>query len=444
VFLITNWAIADTFGSEPNTFEIQFVTIATPGNPPDFNGDPNPAGKVDRVFRMGKYEISRDMVNKANSSGSLNITLSPMNFVVGGPRPDMPATGVSWNEAARFVNWLNLSHGYPAAYKFETQSGEADYDANENILVWQASDHGFDAINRFRNSLAYYFLPSVDEWYKAAYFDPDAGGGAGGYWAFANGRDMAPIPVARASEPGTAVYEEPFEHGPADVSLAGGMSPYGVVGLRGNVWELLETERDLVNDDPQAFRIQRGGSWSSGSADLSVSYYFNNHAGNGTRATGFRVASVVELELAGDFNRNGVLDIADLDALTYYSASGMNLLHFDFNSDGLVDGRDVNIWIKARFHSWIGDANLDRQFSSQDLIDLFAAGTYETNMDAVWSTGDLNGSGRFDSGDLIDALADGGYELGPRPTVAAVPEPGGIILLLLSLCGLPRGGRTVR
>jgi hypothetical protein len=35
---------ADTFGSGASSFEIEFVTIGNPGNPPDAN--PNPAGAV--------------------------------------------------------------------------------------------------------------------------------------------------------------------------------------------------------------------------------------------------------------------------------------------------------------------------------------------------------------------------------------------------------------
>ena len=43
---------------------------------------------------------------------------------------------------------------------------------------------------------ARYFRPSVDEWYMAAYFDPQANDGAGGYWDFPSGSDSAPIAVA--------------------------------------------------------------------------------------------------------------------------------------------------------------------------------------------------------------------------------------------------------
>ena len=88
---------------------------------------------MDYVYFIGKFEVSRDMVQKASDEGKLGITLDAMRRVTGGPRPDMPATGVSWNEAARFVNWLNTSQGYPPAYKFSSQPGDQGYDANANI-----------------------------------------------------------------------------------------------------------------------------------------------------------------------------------------------------------------------------------------------------------------------------------------------------------------------
>ena len=36
-------ACADTFGTTPNTFDIEFVTIGDPNNAPDTTGTPNPA-----------------------------------------------------------------------------------------------------------------------------------------------------------------------------------------------------------------------------------------------------------------------------------------------------------------------------------------------------------------------------------------------------------------
>ncbi len=60
--------MADTFGSGANSFSIDFVTIGNPGNPPDAN--PNPAGAVDYEYRIGKYEISEQMIDKANAESA--------------------------------------------------------------------------------------------------------------------------------------------------------------------------------------------------------------------------------------------------------------------------------------------------------------------------------------------------------------------------------------
>jgi hypothetical protein len=108
------------------------------------------------------------MIDKANAEGGLGITKNTRGA-------DKPATSVSWNQAARFVNWLNTSSGSTPAYKFAIQPGEAGYIQNTNIELWTISDAGYNPNNLYRNSLARYFLPSVDEWYKAAYYDPISG-----------------------------------------------------------------------------------------------------------------------------------------------------------------------------------------------------------------------------------------------------------------------------
>ena len=136
----------------------------------------------------------------------------------------------------------------------------------------------------------------------------------------------------------------------------------------------------------------------------------------------------------GDFNRDGVLDALDVDDLTQQSAGMTNPTDYDLNDDQLVNEGDVKVWIKDLFNSWVGDANLDGEFSSGDLVVVLSSGTYEADVDAVWSTGDFNGDGRANTADLVAALADGGYELGPRQAVAAVPEPSGLVLVVLGLC----------
>jgi hypothetical protein len=142
--------------------------------------------------------------------------------------------------------------------------------------------------------------------------------------------------------------------------------------------------------------------------------------------------------VTGDFNANGVLDGPDIDDLTARSASGVHPAGYDLNADSLVNQIDINVWVKDLRKSWIGDANVDGEFNSGDLVTLFTAGTYEQEVSAVWSQGDFDGNGRFTSGDLVAALTDGGYEKGPRAGVAAVPEPTGCVMMVVGAALLVR------
>jgi len=139
-----------TFGSGANQFNMEFVEIGSPGNADDTTGNPNPAGKVDYTYQIGKFEVSEDMITKFNASQSLTITKDTRGL-------NKPATSVSWNEAARFVNWLNTSQGFHAAYNFTTGG------VNDNIALWSSADAShLGGENLFRHKDAHYWLPSVD------------------------------------------------------------------------------------------------------------------------------------------------------------------------------------------------------------------------------------------------------------------------------------------
>ena len=267
-------ASADTFGSGSNSFAIEFVTIGSPGNPPDAN--PNPAGAVPYEHRIGKYEISEQMIDKANALGGIGITKDTRG-------PDKPATSVSWNEAARFVNWLNTNTGSTPAYKF---------DVSGNFQLWQPSDPGYNPTNLYRNSLARYFLPSVNEWYKAAYYDPVAGV----YYDYPTGSDLVPDGIDFA---GDAIFDAVFFDGASNVEPnhvldVGQSSAFGTAGQGGNVREWVETAFDRVNNLVEENRRDQGGSISDSSNALAA---WNGIAGvapqfeNGV--VGFRVAAIV-------------------------------------------------------------------------------------------------------------------------------------------------------
>jgi len=232
---------------------------------------------------LGKHEVSRDMINKANAAGSLGITLQDMTSY-GGNGVNRPATGVSWNEAATYVNWLNTSTGGTAAYKF---------DGSGNLQLWSVGDAGYNANNMFRNSLAKYVISSSSEWYKGAYGKED------GSWSnFPNGSNSAPTAVAGGTEANTAVYGQSTSTGPADITNAGGLSVYGTMGQVGNVYEWNETAYDGTNDSAGENRELRGASWEisgfMGGFLLDASDRLSMGPTSEDRIVGFRVASVPE------------------------------------------------------------------------------------------------------------------------------------------------------
>ena len=272
-----------TFGSEANSFDMEFVTIGSIGNTSDDTGKPKPAGSVAYEYGIGKYEVSRDMIDKYNSAyGTMQGLEIEMNSMVnyGGATTSTPGTGISWNEAARFVNWLNTSQGHSAAYKF---SGDG---VNDNIETWSVADVGYDSTNLYRNSNAVYVLPSVHEWYKAAYYDP-----ASSSWRdYATLNGDVPTAVASGTDANTAVYGR-LGDGPAAVNQAGGENAFGVVGMNGNVFEWEETSSDLTNATGDLKRGVRGGEWRSNEVNLK-STSRNTHLTPDSESfnRGFRVA----------------------------------------------------------------------------------------------------------------------------------------------------------
>lgn len=271
--LVSAQTITQTFGTGANAFSMDFVTIGNPGNAADTTGNPNPVGSVAYTYSIGKYEVSRDMVLKASTAGGLGLTLADMTSY-GANGANKPATGINWYEAAKFVNWLNTSKGYQAAYLF---------DGSGNYQIWSSVRAAQN--NLFRHKDAQYFLPSMDEWYKAAY-----GNSAGAWFNYPNGSDSMPTMVSGGTASGSAVY---MQTAPADVRDAGGLSAFGTMAQGGNVREWVESAFTQPNDLPDEIRGARGGYWNSW-LDLGSLANGNFFPTSEDSFTGFRVAMVPE------------------------------------------------------------------------------------------------------------------------------------------------------
>lgn len=142
----------------------------------------------------------------------------------------------------------------------------------------------------------------------------------------------------------------------------------------------------------------------------------------------FQPTAILVRGVEGDLDHDGQLTALDIDALTQVVRRGSNISAFDLNGDKRVDDADRAKWVEQLKRTYYGDADLDGQFNSSDLVRVFEVGEYEdaVAMNSWWSDGDWDGDGDFTSGDLVVAFQAGAYEKGPRPAVAAVPEPTGL------------------
>jgi formylglycine-generating enzyme required for sulfatase activity len=197
-----------------------------------------------------------------------------------------PVNFVSWYDAARFANWMNNGQGAGS-----TETGAYTLTGNTGLTT--------------RNTNSTIWLPSENEWYKAAYHDPvNAGADGNGttdYRLYPTRSESAPTVSAAnvtgdISNPGTNVanYLSGADWNAQDGNVttvgsagAGSASYYGTFDQGGNVWEW----NDAVIGSSRGLR---GGSWSNDGNDLQSSFRFDVSPVLKFSGIGFRLASVPE------------------------------------------------------------------------------------------------------------------------------------------------------
>lgn len=201
-----------------------------------------------------------------------------------------------------------------------------------------------------------------------------------------------------------AMFDEPYEYDPSKGDL------------------FLETSYQSASAFPVDATLQHHTSdWIfAGSDDAAQA------SARGTRAIVTRWLFDIT---PGDFDNDHDLNTADLDRLATRIREQAFSRRVDLNEDGQIDMQDHRHWVIDLKGTWYGDANLDGEFNSGDLVAVFTVGKYESEQESGWAEGDWNADGVFGSGDLVFAFQDGGYEQGPRVAVAAVPEPSTGLLL---------------
>ncbi len=269
VCLISGSAFADSFGTDGNQFDIEFVPISGATNPT------SGYGIVNNDYRIGKFEITNDQWNKFKANiAPMQVTGSPSSAYDENPSwmgTNLPTNNVSWLEAAQFVNWLNTSKDHAPAYKFIGEKGNSTYE----FTPWEPTDAGYDPDNPYRNSEAYYFIPTEDEWVKAAYWNGTS------LQTFATPDDTLPVKGVESNYHN--VLGQSWDVGSGSEELN------GTFDMMGNVWEWTETLIDVSN------RSLGGGCYANGSATLSSSSSWGSRSPDHENSSrGFRVASVPE------------------------------------------------------------------------------------------------------------------------------------------------------
>ena len=166
-----------------------------------------------------------------------------------------PIPWVTWFDAARFANWMHNS---------QPQSGGTET-GSYTLTNYQEAGHVA------RNTGALFWIPSEDEWYKAAYYDPTKSGNS--YWNYPAKSDVPPRIALVSSNPAApaANFQNVYKGNAAGVLTPVGAyststSYYGTFDQGGLLWEW--TEAAYPNPTAGPNRIVRGGSWGPGVTPL--------------------------------------------------------------------------------------------------------------------------------------------------------------------------------
>jgi formylglycine-generating enzyme required for sulfatase activity len=240
---------------------IEWVTV---GDPSNNNDEDTGFGSVDSTYRISKYEVTNlqwtVFLNSVDPLGgnALGLYATEMEedprggisqapthpegsrFVVKPSRSLDPVVFVDWYGCVRFCNWLHNGQGdgdtENGAYTLE---GETAIPTNEFSIT--------------RNDGAQVFLPSEDEWYKAAYYDPSASQ----YFDYPTGSNTAPTCEVPPGGANSSNCESAVGGLAAVGSYSGSTSPFGTLDQCGNIFEWLEDE----NEPGSELRGIRSGGW---------------------------------------------------------------------------------------------------------------------------------------------------------------------------------------
>ncbi len=171
-----------------------------------------------------------------------------------------PATWMTWLGAATYCNWLcNGKATGQAAFltgAYDLRGVNIAAPAPRTVPVPQNLD-------------APYRLPTVDEWYKAGYYDPNRYATAhGGWWMYPNMLDRPPIQglPEDGGETSAGQTRLPADY-PLNVAGYPFQSPWGLFDISGGATEFLTRSQGVLADGSEYF-VSAGTGQYSGSLDF--------------------------------------------------------------------------------------------------------------------------------------------------------------------------------
>jgi len=261
---------------------IEMVTVGNPGNAADTRYATPGFGAVGYIYNIGKYEVTAGQyttfLNAVASTDTYGLyktmmqsdaygcqikrsgTSGSYTYSVASDYANRPVNDVSFWDAARFTNWLH--NGQPTG----SQNANTTEDGAYTLTATGMANNTMT-----RNAGWLWAVTSEDEWYKAAYYDPEKPGGSG-YWDYATGTDSVPgRDTSEATNPGNNANYRLLISRPYLRSTVGEFelsdSPYGTFDQAGNVWEW----NDAIVDSARGLR---GGALCNDESLLAASYRY--------------------------------------------------------------------------------------------------------------------------------------------------------------------------